>query len=73
MDQNGPRVRVRKIVRWPATDSFRYIQRLDVRTVEVKYALAQIETGKRGHHPDDASTVEIPSTRRMFHASGLSL
>ena len=25
IDQNGPRVRVRKIVRWPATDSFRYI------------------------------------------------
>ena len=25
IDQKGPRVRVRKIVRCPATDSFRYI------------------------------------------------
>jgi hypothetical protein len=26
MDQNGPRVRVRKMVRWPATESFRYMR-----------------------------------------------
>ena len=26
IDQNGPRVRVRKIVRWPAIESFRYIK-----------------------------------------------
>jgi hypothetical protein len=25
VDQNGPQVRVTKLVRWPATESFRYI------------------------------------------------
>ena len=74
MDQNGPRVRVRKIVRCPATDSFKYISVWSMRPVEMKDTLAEVEEAERGDHADKTpSTVETPKTRRMFQASGAFL
>jgi len=53
---------------------FQIHQRLDMVAVKVKYALAQIETSRKAETtPMTPRTVEIPSTKRMFQASGLSL
>ena len=72
MDQKGPRVRVRKIVRCPATDNFKYIS-VWSGAIEVKYALAQIKQAKGSHHPDDAQHRGDPQHQAHVPSLGLIL
>jgi len=68
MDQKGPRVRVRNMVRCPATDIFKYIMS-GVRMVEMENVQRKPEQAKNGDRPYDAQNRGNAEHQRMFHAS----
>ena len=73
MDQKGPRVRVRNMVRCPATDIFKYIMVWVCAWSRWKTFSESQNRPKMATVPMTPRTVEMPSTSRMFHASGLLL
>jgi hypothetical protein len=69
IDQNGPRVRVRKIVRCPATDHIQTLMYLNVIEIEMKDALPKIKQAERG----DDSSHEIMTELKIAHLINLIL
>jgi hypothetical protein len=70
MDQNGPRVRVRKIVR-PGHRQHQIHQRLQLRAVEVEHAVAEVEQAERGDRADDAQ--HRGDAQNQAHVPGFGL
>ena len=70
-DQNGPRVRVTKMVRWPATESLRYMSDWIVVAGQMEDLLAEVEQAERG---DDARDPEHRGdAEHARHIPGLGL
>ena len=71
IDQNGPRVRVRKIVRMSGHRQHQVHHRLQLRMVEVEHLVAQVEQAEGGDGADDAEHRGDPE--HQAHVPGLGL
>ena len=71
MDQNGPRVRVRKMVRCPGHRQQQIHQRLQLRMAQVKDAVTKVKEAKRGNRADQAQHRRDP--QHQAHIPGLGL